>query len=115
MKIYIVYDSIGNKMATLTTLKDALDFISSKFFAGILPRGNKAWTIKPVMSIKNKKSTEKQKAAVKFVEEWLNITFTGNINNFDEVSDFLYEFLDEAKLIYNEVYNEYTSYIWSKY
>ena len=52
---------------------------------------------------------------MKFVEEWLNITFTGNINNFDEVSDFLYEFLDEAKLIYNEVYNEYTSYIWSKY
>jgi hypothetical protein len=107
MKIYIVYDSIGNKMATLTTLKDALDFKSI--------RGNKAWTIKPVTSIKNKKSTEKQKAAVKFVEEWLNITFTGNINNFNEVSDFLYEYLDEAKLIYDEVYNEYTSYIWSKY
>ena len=107
MRKYIIYDSTGTKVAILTTLKDALDFKHI--------RGNNAWTIKIIEPVKNKKSTERQKAAVKFVEEWLDITFTGDINSFCEVSDFLSEYLDEAKQLYNEIHDEYTSYVWSKY
>ena len=107
MKKYIIYDSTGTIVATLTTMKDALDFKHI--------RGNNTWTIKIIEPLKNKQSTARQKGAIKFVEEWLNITFTGNINDFYEVSDFLSEYLDEAKQMYDEVYNEYTSYIFSKY
>lgn len=53
MKKYIIYDSTGNRMAILTTLKDALDFKHI--------RGNNRWTIKVIEPVKNKKSTEKQK------------------------------------------------------
>lgn len=107
MKKYTIYDSTGTIVATLTTMRDALDFKHI--------RGNNAWTIKIIEPLKNKQSTARQKGAVKFIEEWLNITFTGNINDFYEVSDFLSEYLDEAKQMYDEVYNEYTSYIFSKY
>ena len=107
MKKYIIYDSTGNRVAILTTLKDALDFKHI--------RGNNRWTIKVIEPVKNKKSTEKQKAAIEFIEKWLDVTFTGDINNFYEVSDFLSEYLDEAKQIYDEIYNEYTSYTSSKY
>ena len=107
MKKYTIYDSTGTIVATLTTMRDALDFKHI--------RGNNTWTIKIIEPLKNRQSTPKQKGAVKFVEEWLNITFTGNINDFYEVSDFLSEYLDEAKQMYDEVYNEYTSYIFSKY
>ena len=107
MKKYTIYDSTGTIVATLTTMRDALDFKHI--------RGNNAWIIKVIEPLRNRQSTERQKSAVKFVEEWLNITFTGNINDFYEVSDFLSEYLDEAKQIYDEVYNEYTSYIFSKY
>ena len=105
MKKYTIYDSTGTIVATLTTMRDALDFKHI--------RGNNAWTI--IEPFRDRQSTAKQKGAVKFVEEWLNITFTGNINDFYEVSDFLSEYLDEAKQMYDEVYNEYTSYIFSKY
>lgn len=107
MKKYTIYDSTGTIVATLTTMRDALDFKHI--------RGNNAWTIKIIEPLKNRQSTARQKGAVKFIEEWLNITFTGNINDFYEVSDFLSEYLDEAKQMYDEVYNEYTSYIFSKY
>ena len=107
MKKYTIYDSTGTIVATLTTMRDALDFKHI--------RGNNAWTIRIIEPLKNRQSTARQKGAVKFIEEWLNITFTGNINDFYEVSDFLSEYLDEAKQMYDEVYNEYTSYIFSKY
>ena len=55
MRKYIIYDSTGTKVAILTTLKDALDFKHI--------RGNNAWTIKIIEPVKNKKSTERQKAA----------------------------------------------------
>ena len=107
MKKYIIYDSTGTIVAILTTMRDALDFKHI--------RGNNTWTIKIIEPLRNRQSTPKQKGAVKFVEEWLNITFTGNINDFYEVSDFLSEYLDEAKQMYDEAYSEYSSYVWSKY
>lgn len=57
-------------------------------------------------------TTNKQRAAVHFCEQWLNITFEGNINDFQQVSYFLSIYLDEAKNLYDEVRYEYESYLW---
>ena len=57
-------------------------------------------------------TTDKQKAAVHFCEEWLNVTFNGDINNFQQISNFLSEYLEEAKLTHEEIACEYESYLW---
>lgn len=57
-------------------------------------------------------TTNKQRAAVHFCERWLNVTFEGNINDFQQVSYFLSIYLDEAKSLYDEVRCEYESYLW---
>lgn len=57
-------------------------------------------------------TTSRQKAAVHFCEQWLDVTFEGNINDFQQVSYFLSIYLDEAKSLYNEVRCEYESYLW---
>lgn len=57
-------------------------------------------------------TTNKQRAAVHFCEQWLNVTFEGNINDFQQVSHFLLIYLDEAKSLYDEVRCEYESYLW---
>lgn len=56
-------------------------------------------------------TTDKQKAAVHFCKKWLNVTYNGDINNFQQVSNFLSEYLEEAKLIYEEIACEYESYL----
>ena len=56
--------------------------------------------------------TEEEKAAVHFCEKWLNVTFNGDINNSQQVSNFLSEYLEEAKLTYEEIACEYESYLW---
>ena len=56
---------------------------------------------------------KKKKAAVHFCEQWLNITFEGNIENKHQVSTFLEEYLQEAKDLYNEIKCEYEAYLWS--
>ena len=104
MKKYTIYDSTGTIVATLTTMRDALDFKHI--------RGNNTWTIKIIEPLKNKQSTERQKSAVKFVEEWLNVDFVGDINNFYEVSDFLSDYLELAKDQYEEARCEYEAYLW---
>ena len=57
--------------------------------------------------------TDKQKAAVHFCEQWLNITFKGDIEDKYQVSTFLEEYLQEAKDLYNEIKYEYEAYLWS--
>ena len=57
-------------------------------------------------------TTNRQKAAVHFCEQWLNVTFNGDISNFQQVSKFLSEYLEDAKLTYNEIACEYEAYIW---
>lgn len=59
-------------------------------------------------------TTNRQRAAVHFCEQWLNVTFEGNINDFQQVSYFLSIYLDGAKRLYNEVRCEYESYLWDK-
>ena len=58
-------------------------------------------------------TTDKQKAAVHFCEQWLNITFEGDIEDKYQVSTFLEEYLQEAKDLYNEIKYEYEVYLWS--
>ena len=60
-------------------------------------------------------TTNRQKAAVHFCEQWLDVTFNGNINNFQQVSNFLSTYLEEAKLLYNEIECEYEAYLWESY
>ena len=57
-------------------------------------------------------STDRQKAAVHFCEQWLNITFEGDIENKYQVSLFLQEYLQDAKNLYDEVKCEYETYLW---
>ena len=57
--------------------------------------------------------TDKQKASVHFCEQWLNITFKGDIEDKHQVSEFLEEYLQEAKDLYNEIKCEYEAYLWS--
>lgn len=57
-------------------------------------------------------TTDRQKAAVHFCEQCLNITFSGNIENRYEVSIFLGEYLQEAKDLHNELRCEYEAYLW---
>lgn len=57
-------------------------------------------------------TTPRQKAAVSFCEELLDIPFTGDINNFRQVSDYLSEYLNDAKYLYQEIKCEYEAYIW---
>ena len=54
-------------------------------------------------------TTKRQKAAVRFCEDWLQISFTGDINNFREVSNFLFEHLDIAKAICDDAVSSYYS------
>ena len=60
-------------------------------------------------------TTNKQKAAVHFCEQWLDVTFNGDINNFRQVSNFLSIYLEEAKSLYNEIESEYEAYLWESY
>ena len=57
-------------------------------------------------------TTKRQRAAVHFCEQWLNITFEGNIEDKYQVSIFLGEYLQDARNLYNEVRCEYESYLW---
>lgn len=59
-----------------------------------------------------KKSTKKQQEAVKYCEEWLYIEFDGNIEDFNDCSQFLDIYLEEAKQTEMELRCEYKAYIW---
>ena len=54
-------------------------------------------------------TTDKQKRAVSFCESWLKIQFTGDINNFKDVSSFLSIYLEEAKPIAEDATSSYYS------
>ena len=58
------------------------------------------------------KPTNKQIVTIHFCEEWLNISFKGDIEDRAQVSIFLKEYLDDAKNTYEEVVCEYEVYLW---
>ena len=57
-------------------------------------------------------TTDKQKEAVKFCEKILDVYFEGDINNYSQVSNFLYENLGEAKSIFLEAAFNYEAFLW---
>lgn len=58
-------------------------------------------------------TTNRQKAAVHFCERWLHITFEGNIENRNQVSTFLNNYLQDAKNLYEEAACDYEAYLWN--
>ena len=58
-------------------------------------------------------TTSRQKAAVHFCEQWLNVTFEGDINNFRQVSNFLSIYLEKAKSLYTEIKCQHQAYLWN--
>jgi len=56
-------------------------------------------------------TTKRQKAAVKFCEECLEIKFEGDLNDFNAVSQFLGLYLEQAKELFNEIACEYQAYV----
>ena len=52
-------------------------------------------------------TTKKQKAAVRYCEHWLDVHFTGDLDDFDQVSSFLGAYLDYAKIQAMELSCEY--------
>lgn len=58
------------------------------------------------------KPTNRQIAAVHFCEEWLHISFEGDIENRQQISAFLSKHLDDAKNLYREAACEYEAYLW---
>ena len=59
-------------------------------------------------------TTKRQKAAVNFCEEWLDISFEGDINDFNQVSNFLSIHLDCAKSNFRDAVESYNSFILDK-
>lgn len=103
MKKYIICDTTNNIIASFNTWKEA------ELFKWI--RGGTNWSIKVIETTKlyNRKSTEKQKRAVHFVEFWCDIEFKGDIDNFYKCSKFLESYLDEAKDIAQDAAASYYS------
>lgn len=52
-------------------------------------------------------TTEKQKTAIKFCEDILVVKFRGDVSDFQEVSDFLSEYLEKAKTAFLDIMHSY--------
>lgn len=108
MERYIVLDSTGNKVGI-----PFKEWKEASIYKTIY--GRQDWKITKVkITESNRRSTERQIAAVHFCESWLNVEFTGDITNFYEVSEFLSEYLEEAKMLYTEIKSEYEAYLFEK-
>lgn len=102
MKKYIVYDTTDHPVGVpFNTWEDAETYK--------IVYGRPDWPIKLVTIERKRRSTEKQKKAVSFIEEWCDVPFGGNINNFYEVSDFIGDYLDTAKEIAADAASSYWS------
>lgn len=66
-----------------------------------------------IISRTMRKSTPKQKAAVRYCEEWLNIEFEGNIDSYNDCHYFLMSYLEDAKQLAMELSCEFEAYMWN--
>ena len=57
-------------------------------------------------------TTDKQKSDVYFCEQYLNITFDGDIKDEYQVSEFLHKYFQEAIYEYEALKCEYEVYLW---
>lgn len=104
MSKYNIYDSLGNYLGSFSSFSGAQNFIISN--------NRYDWSIRLSKETFSRKSTERQRAAVHFCEQWLKVEFKGDINNFSQVSDFLSLYLEEAKDMYEDARCEYEAYLW---
>lgn len=54
-------------------------------------------------------TTDRMKSAVKFCEDWDSPKFTGDVNNFQEVSNYLDKYLNASKNLAREVYCDWAA------
>ena len=57
-------------------------------------------------------TTNRQKSAIHFCEQLLHISYVGDIEDKDSISQFLSIHLENAKDIYEELKCEYEAYLW---
>ena len=102
MKKYIVYDNTGNKVGIpFNSYKEAETYK--------IIFGRPDWKVSLIHVESSRKSTERQRRAVEFIEFWCDMKYQGNINDFYEVSDFLSDYLIIAKDIASDAESSYFS------
>ena len=102
---YVVYDTTGNPVGVpFKTIREAEEYkaFNRRF----------DWTVRLVDINIWRESTPKQRGALTFCEGVLGIQFEGNRYDFYDVSDFLSEYLEEAKQVARELTCSYSSYVW---
>lgn len=102
---YVVYDTTGNPVGVpFKTIREAEEYkaFNRRF----------DWTVRLVDINIWRESTPKQRGALTFCEGVLGIQFEGNRYDFYDVSDFLSEYLEEAKQVARELTCSYSSYMW---
>lgn len=88
--MYQLFDSCNKFIGTFRKYNDADNYRHLM--------GRPDWPIKPVpKKFFRSSSTERQRKAVRYCEDWLNIKFAGDINHFQACSDFLSHYLNLAK------------------
>lgn len=98
MKKYGIIDASSHYLRGFDTYEEACQFRAMN--------NRYDWLIISYFKIEEK-STPKQRSAVKFVEQVLDVVFKGNINSKSECSTFLDQYLEEAKSFYIEIKCEY--------
>ena len=104
-KKYVVYDTTGNPVGVpFKTIREAEEYkaFNRRF----------DWTVRLIDINIWRESTPKQRGALTFCEGVLGIQFEGNRYDFYDVSDFLSEYLEEAKQVARELTCSYSSYVW---
>ena len=103
---YVVYDATGNPVGVpFKTIREAEEYkaFNRRF----------DWTVRLIDINIWRESTPKQRGALTFCEGVLGIQFEGNRYDFYDVSDFLSEYLEEAKQVARELTCSYSSYMWN--
>ena len=103
---YVVYDTTGNPVGVpFKTIREAEEYkaFNRRF----------DWTVRLIDINIWRESTSKQRGALTFCEGVLGIQFEGNRYDFYDVSDFLSEYLEEAKQVARELTCSYSSYMWN--
>lgn len=102
--MYIVKDKTNQEIARFDTWQSAHHF-------AVAVMGRPDWKIVSPAK-QSRKSTERQKKAVRWCEYILEyyapgIVFTGNIQSFDDCSDFLSKWLNECETFMTELEAEF--------
>ena len=103
---YVVYDTTGNPVGVpFKTIREAEEYkaFNRRF----------DWTVRLIDINIWRESTPKQRGALTFCEGVLGIQFEGDRYDFYDVSDFLSEYLEEAKQVARELTCSYSSYMWN--